>query len=222
MITVALLPLVFLFAALSLPATSVAKENNIGLAEVVLPGFSPVALDGKKITLGAGRSYQWAEGLLPASIGSKGSELVGPMHLVATIGGKSFPISADTFRVLESSDHHVEIISKGELAGLLSIEARTRIEFDGLATVRLSISPNGSVDIEGLTVIAPVVRRKDLRLLAYDPKTIYNYGKQETFPLCGELEYKSVLGLPDTERSFWLFTDEPAFPGREKADHQQL
>ena len=49
--------------------------------------------------------------------------------------------------------------------------------------------------------------------MAYAPESIYDYRKQVIFPLCGEMPYKSVLGLTDTERSFWILTDEPAFPG---------
>ena len=187
--------------------------STVGTAEIVLPGFAPLSTTGRRINLGAQRAYQWGTGLLPARIEARGTLLAGPMAIIVNAAGVSQAVTADSFAVISSSDHHVELASAGSVGNRLAVEARVRIEYDGLATVELRLTPRGPVQVDSVAVVAPVVRRRDLRLLAYEPKTIYDYVKQEVYPLCGELPYRSALGFADTERSFWLLTDEPAFPG---------
>ncbi|MBW7881849.1 MAG: hypothetical protein H3C34_04290 [Caldilineaceae bacterium] len=201
-------------AVVSAGGTSV-PESQIGVADTVLPGFTPVSLDGRRIQLGAGRSYEWGAGILPARIESRSAELVGPLTLVVRQSGMSTAVVADSLVFASSSGDHVELASSGHVGSHLRIEARIRVDYDGMAVVDLTLTPSGSASIDSLMLVAPIVRHRDLRLLAYEPKTIYNYNKQEVFPLCGPLPYKSALGFADTERSFWVLTDEPAFPQSE-------
>lgn len=193
-------------------AESASPESSIGTAEIVLPGFSPVSIEGRRIELGAGRSYKWGGGLLPKRIDALAAELVGPMAVVVRRSGVSTAVEADSFTIVGSSPDHIELVTTGRLGNDLSVEARIRVEYDGMAIVDLKFTPSGTVKIDNAMLVAPIVRRRDSHLLGYDPKTIYNYNKQEVFPLCGQLPYKSAVSFADTERSFWVLTDEPAFP----------
>ncbi len=183
------------------------------MAEIVLPGFTPLTWSKDRLALGAGRTYQWEQHLLPARIDARGQPLTGPLTLRVRQGGQVRPLPPVTLAVTAATGHHVELSGSVAASTTLTLSAAIRVEYDGLASVALTLTPRGVVAIDGLDLVVPVVRTPDLRLLAYEPEGIFDYRKQVVFPLCGELPYKSVLGLADTGRSFWVLTDEPAFPG---------
>jgi hypothetical protein len=134
------------------------------------------------------------------------------MVIVVREAGVSNSVTADTFTITAASAHHVELTTTGSVGGRLSVDARIRVEYDGLAIVDLLFTPRGRIRIDGVELVAPVARARDLRVLAFEPETIYNFRKQVVFPLCTDMPYKSAIGLTDTDRSFWLLTDEPAVP----------
>jgi len=202
-----------LLSGLTTPVIGITASGSVGSAAVVLPGFAPVALAGRRIDLGAERSYEWQRGHLPASIRSLGTEIAGPFSIVVQVNGTAAVVQAATFSATGATGHGVELVTEGRVHESLDVTTRTNVEYDGLATVTLTLSPRSPVPIDRVTVVGSLTRNRDLRLLAYEPKTIYNYNKQELFPLCGDLPYKSALGFVDTRRSFWLLTDQPAFPG---------
>ncbi len=196
----------------SIAASTDPTSATVGTAEIVLPGFAPVSVTGRRVELGSGRAYEWGTGLLPTQIQSRGTELAGPMAIVISEAGVSSRVTADTFTVTASTPHHVELTTTGTFEGHLSVEARIRIEYDGLAIVDLLLTPRGPIHIDGMELVAPIARTRDMRVLAFEPETIYEFQKQEVFPLCRDMPYKSAVGLTDTDRSFWLLTDEPAVP----------
>ena len=185
---------------------------NIGTAEIVLPGFTALTWNEGRLALGAGRVYEWKQGLLPARIDARDRPLTGPLTLRLRQGGQVRSLPPVTLSVTAATGHHVELAGSVAASDALTVSAVVRVEYDGLATVDLTLTPRGSVAIDGLDLHIPVLRTPDLRLQAYEPEGIFDFRKQVVFPLCGELPYKSVLGLADTERSFWVLTDEPAFP----------
>ena len=185
---------------------------RIGTADIVLPGFAPLTWNEGRLTLGADRAYQWTTELLPARIDARGQPLTGPLTLRLRQDGQVRPLPPVTLSVTAATGHHVELAGRVAASDALTVSAVVRVEYDGLATVELRLTPRGTVALDGLELSVPVVRTAGLRLLAYEPEGIFDYRKQVVFPLCGELPYKSVLGLADTERSFWVLTDEPAFP----------
>ena len=186
---------------------------NIGTAEIVLPGFTALTWNEGRLALGAGRVYEWKQGLLPARIDARDRPLTGPLTLRLRQDGQARPLPPVTLSVTAATGHHVELAGSVAASDALTVSAVVRVEYDGLATVDLTLTPRGSVAIDGLDLHIPVLRTPDLRLQAYEPEGIFDFRKQVVFPLCGALPYKSVLGLGDTERSFWVLTDEPAFPG---------
>jgi len=198
----------------SLPVVGLATPDRslVGTAEIVLPGFTPLAVEGRQVRLGAGRTYDFSTGLLPASTAALGAPLTGAFGLEFRRGDNLQRLEGGTLRVTEATAHHVVLAGSQALDASLTVETLIRVEYDGLATVDLTLRPAGRVALDGLVLTVPVARHRDSRLLAYDPDS-YGYKKPEVFPICGTLDYKNVLGFNDTARSFWFVTDEPAFPG---------
>lgn len=202
-----------LLASLPVAGLATAEPSTVGTEEIVLPGFMPLALDGQQVRLGAGRTYDFGTGLLPASIAARGVPLTGAFGLEFRRGDNVQRLEGGTLRVAEATTHHVLLTGSQALGDALAVETLIRVEYDGLATVDLTLRPTAaSVRLGGLVLTLPVVRHRDTRLLAYDPDS-YGYKKPEVFPACGPLAYKNVLGFNDTVRSFWFVTDEPAFRG---------
>src|SRR5271166_3613979 len=195
-------------------ATAAPDGAAIGNAEIVLPGYSPVRLTGRRVELAPGRAYQWDNSLLPVRIDSRDTELVGPMTIVIREAGVYKPVTAATFKVTAEAADHVELITTGTVGDQLTVEARTRIEYDGMAIVDLVITPHRPVHIDAMELVAPVARTPEMRLLGFAPETIYQYVKQIVFPLCEDLPYKSTIGFTGSGKAFWLLTDEPAIPSR--------
>lgn len=204
--------LLALLAGVPLAALSAPEPSTVGTAEIVLPGFAPLALEGRQVRLGTGRSYDFGAGLLPAATTALGSALTGAFGLEFRLATGVRPLAGGTLRVTAATPHHVVLTGSQALNDSLTVETLIRVEYDGLATVDLTLRPSRPVALRGLTLTVPVVRGRDTRLQAYDPQS-YAHKKPEIFPACQPLDYKNVLGFNDTTRSFWFVTDEPAFPG---------
>ena len=203
-------PGIALLVTLPLAGFAQTDSSRVGTAEVVLPGFTPLAMDGRLLTLGAGRSYRFDQGLLPAAMAAMGEPLTGAFELEFSQGGATRRLSGGQLEVLAATPHHVELAGTEALDATLTVETRIRVEYDGLATVDLTLRPAGRVDLQGLALRMPVARNRDTRLLAYDTES-YALKKPEVHDPCRSSGYKNMLGFTDTVRTFWFLTDEPAF-----------
>ncbi|MCL4720955.1 MAG: hypothetical protein KJ041_03180 [Gammaproteobacteria bacterium] len=192
-------------------AQAATDPASVGMAEVVLPGFAPITVAGRQLTLGAGRTYDFATGLLPAATTALGEPLTGPLGLEFRRDGRVLRLSGGQLQVTAATGHHVELRGSAALDDTLTVETAIRVEFDGLATVDLTLRPTGRVALGGLTLTMPVARSPDTRLLAYDTES-YALKKPEVHDPCRSSGYKNMLGFTDTVRTFWFLTDEPAFP----------
>ena len=188
------------------------RDSNVGTAEIVLPGFTPIAWSAPRLALGADRAYVWGGSVLPDHIEARGQPLTGPLTLQLGLNGAWRALSPATLKVTAATGHHLQLEGTVSASDRLTVSANLRVEYDGLATVELRLTPRGTVRVDGLTLSVPVVRNNDLHLLAFDPESIFDYRKHDLYSFCWSTPYKSVLGFADTERSFWLLTDEPAFP----------
>ena len=203
-------------AASTLEAVEIADDPetaSIGTAQIVLPGFTPLSWENGRLSMGAGRAYQWGQQLLPTSIEARDQQLTGPLTLRLRLDGQLQPLPPLTLSVITATDHHIELNGNVAVSDVLRVSAAIRVEYDGLATVELHLIPRGVVAIDGLELSVPLMRSANLRLMAYAPESIYDYRKQVVFPLCGEMPYKSVLGLTDTERSFLDSHRRTGLPG---------
>jgi hypothetical protein len=199
-----------LLAALPFGVVADVDASRVGTAEVVLPGFAPLVVAGHLVQMGAGRTYDFSMGLLPTATAALGQPLTGAFGLEFRLAGEVRQLSGGKLEITAAIDHHVILVGSQSLDERLSVETLIRVEYDGLATVDLTLRPVGRVVLDGLSLTLPVARSPNTRLLAYDTES-YGYKKPELHDACRSTAHKNVLGFTDTDRSFWFVTDEPAF-----------
>jgi hypothetical protein len=183
------------------------RGNALGREEIVLPGFAPLVQVGTRLELGAGRTYDWGAHSLPGTITAGGRPLVSNLALVARVAGREITISSPP-QLVSSTPHHVEIASTTALPGGVTVAVTSRIEYDGVAIVDLEVSSVTGSTLEGLEVRYSLPRRAGMRLMSFEPASMYNY-RPFLGPECYDGAYRSVLGFVFDEASFWWFTDDP-------------
>jgi hypothetical protein len=185
-----------------------AWSNDLGKDEIILPGFSPLAVSGRSVVLGTGRTYAWSQGLLPAAIFSRGRAVTGSVELLTREGGVERTIRADSFDITHQSGHDVELVSSGFISSSLSIDVAVRTEYDGVAIVDVTLTPSEATTLEGLELRIPVVRNADTQVLAFDPDTVFWYARNILASPCYSGSYKNAVGFVSEDTSFWWFADE--------------
>ena len=182
--------------------------NDLGKAAIVLPGFAPLAVSGRSVVLGAGRTYVWSQGFLPAVIAARGRVVAGPLEIITREGGIERVIQANTFTITHQSGHDVEIASSGFINPRLSLDVAVRTEYDGVAIVDVTVTPSAATTLEGLELRMPVVRNADTQVLAFEPNTIFGYPTGLLSSPCYAGSYRSAVGFVGGDTSFWWFADE--------------
>jgi hypothetical protein len=181
-------------------------NNDLGRDEIVLPGFAPVRTSGDRVELGGQRSYEWSNDLLPTAISSQGDEIVSFMELVATIGGAEHAVHS-VARVISSVDHHAELRGASTVMPGVTVDVRSRVEYDGVTVVDVEISSASKAVLDRLDLRFTVARREGIKIMAFDPATMYNY-RPFFVPECYVGSYKSALGFVYSNASFWWFDDD--------------
>jgi hypothetical protein len=183
-------------------------NNDLGREEIVLPGFSPVRTVDHRVELGGKRTYDWSDRLLPVEISSQGRVLVAHMELVARVRGSDRAVQAAT-RMARSVDHHAELQGTSATVPDVAVEVRSRVEFDGMAIVDVTVSSVRGAALDGLELRFTVPRDPDMKVLAFDPATIYyQWVRSQFVPECYRGPYKNVLGFAYGNASFWWLADD--------------
>lgn len=128
---------------------------RVASAEVDLPPpapFEPVTVVSSEsdVAVGVwGRRYVFERGPFPVSITSQGLELLAaaPEYEIALAGDEASAPSFGPARVVGRSLRHVELRSSASLLGL-EVEAHTRVEYDGMISVRFELEPVSRVVLE--------------------------------------------------------------------------
>ncbi len=131
------------------PGPPVWSGNTLGLADKVLPPWTPLrvvgaggmrAKQGRPVTLGCwGRRYEFG-GLL-RQVRSAGANLLArPVTLEAVIGGKTVTLSTAASRLEKATDTRATLSSTVAAAGL-KVTARHQVEYDGYTWTNLTVDP---------------------------------------------------------------------------------
>lgn len=135
--------------------------------------WSPVRIDSSqgRIDVGVwGRSHRFGDRALPASIKAGGDDLLGgPVRLVGQVDGKEIQWKRGGNLVFGAED--AEATLSGWQAGdELIVNTTTRVEFDGLMRIDLTVLPQRKVSpkLERLWLEVPLKREK-ARLYHYFP-----------------------------------------------------
>ncbi len=176
--------------------------------ELVLPGFAPLRTSGTSVTLGGGRTYAWDQSYVPLTMTADGRPFATALSLMVTVNGRETELRPSDVTVLEQSAAAMTIRARGTLAAA-QIDVTTRVEYDGLAMGRLTITTESPLAIDALEFRVTIAANANTRLMRWDIPTYRKHIRQ--FPLSAPQytgTFQQVLGLTDGSRSFWWFTDD--------------
>ena len=131
------------------PGPPVWSGNALGVADRVLPPWTPLETDAKASAIQCwGRRYEF--GTFIKQVRSAGADLLTtPVALEAVIGGKVVPISGPACRVEKASGTTATLVGQAEAAGLRA-EVRHEVEFDGYTWTDLSVEPAQPTKVDEL------------------------------------------------------------------------
>jgi hypothetical protein len=183
-----------------------ALANDLGSNPIVLPGFAPIVTNGTRFTLGP-RTYEWRNGYFPVRMDSLSTPMAGPMNLRMTVGGRVFLATGATVRVTEAYGHHVVVVAEGTPTPGLRVRTETRVEFDGMAWVKLTITPTAPVDIGRIDYEVDVLANVHTRTLRFATSDIRVQRRDQRIEAAYRGPFLNALGIADGRRSFWWFAD---------------
>jgi hypothetical protein len=184
-----------------------AAVSTPGSAEIVLPGFSPVQVNGLQLSIGS-RVYKWrANSFLPTRVDGAGRQIAGPMNLRIASGGRSAIAAATSVRVLESTGHHAVIEARGTPIPNLALRVTTRVEFDGVAMVQIDLTPSAPIDVDALDFELDVVSNPYTRMLKFQSADIRFQARNHVITPNYAGPFLNAIDIADGDRSFWWFAD---------------
>ena len=182
-------------------------DNNLGTEPVVLPGYSPVTAVNNNLELYQ-REYKWGKNYLPQTINSRGTALVDRMSLVARINGKIIELAPNNVQMIENHGVSVTVLSTGEPIPGLKVRISTTVEYDGVATSQIQLTPTQPVTLESLDYEALVVDSPTMEVISFKAEQIRKQKDRHDMvklPFAGD--FLNVVGFADGNRSFWWFAD---------------
>jgi len=129
--------------------------NTLGISDEVPRPWTPVEGESGAVRLW-GREYLWDESLFPAQMTTQGEELLArPVNLKVIAAGREIPVTVRQMNWTRKGPGRIELSGLGSL-GPLSIKAQWRIEYDGLAWCRLTLSGSSRRKLESLVLEVPL------------------------------------------------------------------
>ncbi|HED12131.1 MAG TPA: hypothetical protein ENI62_00465 [Gammaproteobacteria bacterium] len=206
-IPVLLLALISLGFAASFDQVSHSSQPVNEDQAIVLPGFTPIEMQGTVATLYE-RSYAWKSGYFPNQIKSRGEWLAKNMRLVATIDGREIVFQPDELEVVEKRPDRIVMRATGKPVKELQVIVESRVEYDGVAFVTLTIIPDSPVTLDGLDFVVDIKDSPSMQVLGFRADGIRRQKDRDdllSLPYAGP--FVNALGFADGERSFWWFAD---------------
>lgn len=198
-----------------LPAATVSPKGNdpewlgnkLGRESVILPGFEPIIVKDKTVSL-YGRDYTWGTSYLPIEATSRGQVLVKSMGLVAHVGESIIELRPEQVSVTEAEKDYVVIAAVGSPLPGLEVRTETRIEYDGVAMVKMLINPSIPVKVRSLDYIVEIEASPSMEVIAFKAADIRRQkDRTDMLALPYSGDFLNVLGFADGNRSFWWFAD---------------
>ena len=116
-------------------------KNRIGISDKVMPGWEPVAVNGRTLSV-VRRDIRFSDSGLPESLIAAGEEiLAAPITLAATAGGKAETLrpGADAFRAETKGEVRADFTGQSTGAGITAT-IRGYLEFDGFMWFTVTLS----------------------------------------------------------------------------------
>jgi len=168
-------------------------RNDIGKARTVLPPFTPLARDGRSVTVW-GRDMSWSDAsVLPATITSTGTALLdAPVRIILSVAGEEQRIGLETIEFTATAPDRTDLrISGGSDA--ISAKGTGWVAYDGLMwfDMSLSVRDGTALKIDGCRIEFALKRHAEL----------YYHGVPDR-AMTGRIE-EADLEFPD-QTYFWI------------------
>jgi hypothetical protein len=155
----------------TVPAQPEWWDNDLGEADVVLPPYEPIEINGAVVSPW-GRDYDFTGSLILRQVTTHPDPnaqmsplatdfhrdcplLVGPVAVRGNVGDGLTSWEDATPEITEATDTHVLLRAQCD-DDRLTVQSRTRLDYDGLAQISLTITPKGAQTFEGMFLDIPL------------------------------------------------------------------
>ncbi len=134
-------------------------NNTLGAADVVLPGFEALRVNGDTVKVW-GRDYVFGDSLLPRQIINQGFDILAkPIAISGQVGNAVCELHFREVKLVSASATRAVYEGKGTF-GELSVTGTVTVEYDGLMDFALTFSPPSGkeVTVQQLKMDIPLVK----------------------------------------------------------------
>jgi hypothetical protein len=205
--------------------------NNIGISDRVIPPWTPVRFDSGTVSLWNKTYALNGAGLANRITNAGAAQLSGPMTLEAVVDGQATALSSQTSAASAVTPAAADL--SGELTSAhLTIETKTRVEFDGFVWNVMTIQPT-KANVSWLSLVVNMPEAEGEFLVttnggwsSYFGDTPDKWDSRESSLSSMKGNFVPYVFLTDSERGFCWFADDekgwrldPKLPTQELQRH---
>lgn len=139
--------------------------TQAGLPLGVLPPWTPISVEGNRITM-LGKSFSYADLALPSAVRTAEADLLAdPIAFTVSVGGRRLRWETQSCRRIEETPDHVRIESVWR-KDALELRVTADLEYDGFCWTEVSLVPWAPTVVDRLALEIPL--RPELAELVYE------------------------------------------------------
>jgi hypothetical protein len=150
------------------------ENNRLGISDKVIPPFTPLKADGRKVSCVLREHVAGASGLWDRITSQGRSLLAAPMRWEVVSGGKPVPVVGRGWKLERARE--TDVVGKASwTAGEIKAQVRAEVDYDGMTKFTLTLPAARGANIEKLTLVAPINDREVPYLHACADQLRYNF-----------------------------------------------
>ena len=185
--------------------------NQVGISDKVIPPWTPMKWSNGQISMW-NKTYRLnGLGLAEKIVNDGSAQLSGPMRMIAVVDGREVAVDAGRPRLTRQTEAGFDLAGSAKIAGL-TLDVKTRVEFDGFVLNTMKLSGRGKLDKLSLVVTMPAEEAPCFVTTsggwsAYHGWTPDRWDSRET--ALGSMigNFVPYVFLTDSERGFCWFAD---------------
>jgi len=195
-------------------------NNTLGLADVVIPPFTPIKVEGQKVSVW-NRTYVWDNSLFPVEVYTNGVQvLAAPIELYTSEKPTGKPNKA-VITFTKKSPTTVRLEAKGKVDGV-PVTAKTLIEYDGMILTDLIFEPKAEAVLPKLTLIMPMKTKEGWLYHQFGKGGAVAETVNRRGPLKGDANVSGHFWLGTPEHGLAFFTTSGENWGKRKPPHVKI
>jgi len=131
------------------------EHNQLGRSTQVYPPFTPLQIEGKKVSAILREHEMNDQGLWDQVIAKEKPILAAPMRFRVVCGSEEASVESNSLRFVRTEGH--EVLAEGEFqAGPLSARVSSVWDYDGVMLMELTLLPTNNAQVDKLTLEIPL------------------------------------------------------------------